>query len=229
MHPQSNNPSSQGFTEKQLEQLEHFFNKAFDAKFTPAFEKSFGPAFEKAFERSFTPAFDKAFERSFEPAFSKAFNRSFPVAFERSFAPAFDKATHTPDFGKRIYTIVSDAIFDAMDSVYLPGIQRMLDESSENICARIHTMDEKMGMLARRTEGVEHIMDNHEKRLVGIDHTLKSVDDRLDYVTVRVNEIQEVLPKKEKFPWKIPQAFQVAERRWGYNAPSGEEKKKEIK
>ena len=223
MHQQSTIPSSQGFTEKQLEQLEHFYNKAFDAKFPAAFEKAFTPAFDKAFERSFEPAFSKAFNRSFPAAFEKAFT----PAFDKAFAPAFDKATHTPEFGKRIYTIVSDAIVDAMDSVYLPGIQRMLDESSDKMCARIHTMDEKMGMLARRTEGIEHIMDSHEKRLEGIDHTLKSVDDRLDYLTVRVNEIQEVLPKKEKFPWKIPQAFQVAERRWGYSAPSGEEKKKE--
>ena len=153
MHQQSTIPSSQGFTEKQLEQLEHFYNKAFDAKFPAAFEKAF------------TPAFDKAF------------------------TPAFDKATHTPEFGKRIYTIVSDAIVDAMDSVYLPGIQRMINESSEKICARIHTMDERMGILVRRIEGVEHIMDNHEKRLEGVERTLKSVDDRLDYLTVRVNEI----------------------------------------
>ncbi|KKU23914.1 MAG: hypothetical protein UX35_C0003G0050 [Microgenomates group bacterium GW2011_GWA1_46_15] len=172
-----------------MEQLEHFYNKAFDAKFPAAFEKAF------------TPAFDKAF------------------------TPAFDKATHTPEFGKRIYTIVSDAIVDAMDSVYLPGIQRMINESSEKICARIHTMDERMGILVRRIEGVEHIMDNHEKRLEGVERTLKSVDDRLDYLTVRVNEIQEVLPKKEKFAWKIPSAFQVAERRWGYNTSLDEEKK----
>ena len=58
----------------------------------------------------------------------KVFDVKFPAAFDKAFAPAFQKATHTPEFGEQMYTIVSNVIYEAMDAVYVPGIQRMLDE-----------------------------------------------------------------------------------------------------
>ena len=88
------------------------------------------------------------------------------------------------------------------------------------------TLDEKMGILVLQNRRIENVLDRYEKRFEKVEHTLEIVEDETDRLIKRVDDIQEVLPQKEKFAWKIPPAFGIAERRWKYYTSLDEEKRK---